>query len=87
MLVLDLSRAVPGPHAAIMLGDLGARAIKDRKSVDGDDTRRVGRKFECGLAPSSVARSTSWSRYGLLDNEHSARAEPPDRDDRIGLLT
>lgn len=28
LLVLDLSRALAGPHAAMLLGDLGARVIK-----------------------------------------------------------
>ena len=36
--VVDLSRALAGPHAAMMLGDLGARVIKV-ESPDGDDSR------------------------------------------------
>lgn len=44
VLVLDLTRALAGPHAAMMLGDLGARVIKV-ESPSGDDTRTWGPPF------------------------------------------
>jgi len=44
VLVLDLTRALAGPHAAMMLGDLGARVIKV-ESPTGDDTRTWGPPF------------------------------------------
>lgn len=44
VLVLDLTRALAGPHAAMMLGDLGARVIKV-ESPGGDDTRTWGPPF------------------------------------------
>jgi crotonobetainyl-CoA:carnitine CoA-transferase CaiB-like acyl-CoA transferase len=44
LLVLDLTRALAGPHAAMMLGDLGARVIKV-ESPGGDDTRGWGPPF------------------------------------------
>ncbi|KRC52906.1 MULTISPECIES: CaiB/BaiF CoA transferase family protein [unclassified Nocardioides] len=44
VLVLDLTRALAGPHAAMMLGDLGARVIKV-ESPGGDDTRGWGPPF------------------------------------------
>jgi len=45
VLVLDLSRALAGPHAAMMLGDLGARVIKIEHPKGGDDTRGWGPPF------------------------------------------
>jgi crotonobetainyl-CoA:carnitine CoA-transferase CaiB-like acyl-CoA transferase len=38
-LVIDLSRALAGPHASMMLGDLGARVIKVEPPGSGDDSR------------------------------------------------
>jgi crotonobetainyl-CoA:carnitine CoA-transferase CaiB-like acyl-CoA transferase len=43
--VLDLSRALAGPHAAMLLGDLGARVIKVEQPGSGDDTRGWGPPF------------------------------------------
>ncbi|RFA23653.1 CaiB/BaiF CoA transferase family protein [Subtercola boreus] len=45
LLVVDLSRALAGPHAAMMLGDLGARVIKLETPGTGDDTRGWGPPF------------------------------------------
>ncbi|MDQ4501552.1 CoA transferase [Sinomonas sp. ASV322] len=44
-LVVDLSRALAGPHAGMMLGDLGARVIKVENPNGGDDTRGWGPPF------------------------------------------
>ncbi|MBB3664496.1 crotonobetainyl-CoA:carnitine CoA-transferase CaiB-like acyl-CoA transferase [Prauserella sediminis] len=40
--VIDLSRALAGPHAAMMLGDLGARVIKVETPNGGDESRSWG---------------------------------------------
>jgi crotonobetainyl-CoA:carnitine CoA-transferase CaiB-like acyl-CoA transferase len=45
IVVVDLSRALAGPHAAMMLGDLGARVIKIEHPDAGDDTRSWGPPF------------------------------------------
>ncbi len=45
VIVIDLSRALAGPHAAMMLGDLGARVIKVENPDGGDDTRGWGPPF------------------------------------------
>ena len=44
LIVLDLTRALAGPHAAMMLGDMGARVIKVEPPA-GDDTRSWGPPF------------------------------------------
>ncbi len=46
--VIDLTRALAGPHAAMMLGDLGARVIKVETPGTGDDTRGWGPPFVQG---------------------------------------
>ncbi|HET6740548.1 MAG TPA: CoA transferase [Kribbella sp.] len=45
VLVVDLTRALAGPHATMMLGDLGARVIKVEAPGRGDDTRGWGPPF------------------------------------------
>ena len=42
LLVVDLSRALAGPHATMMLGDLGARVIKVENPKGGDYARGWG---------------------------------------------
>jgi formyl-CoA transferase len=43
--VVDLTRALAGPHGGMMLGDLGARVIKVETPGTGDDTRGWGPPF------------------------------------------
>jgi crotonobetainyl-CoA:carnitine CoA-transferase CaiB-like acyl-CoA transferase len=54
-LVLDLTRALAGPHAGMMLGDLGARVIKVETPSGGDDSRGWGPPF---LGPEDAPIST-----------------------------
>jgi crotonobetainyl-CoA:carnitine CoA-transferase CaiB-like acyl-CoA transferase len=54
LLVLDLTRALAGPHAAMMLGDMGARVIKVEPPT-GDDTRSWGPPF---VGPEDDRQST-----------------------------
>ncbi len=45
VLVVDLTRALAGPHAAMMLGDLGARVVKVERPGGGDESRGWGPPF------------------------------------------
>jgi crotonobetainyl-CoA:carnitine CoA-transferase CaiB-like acyl-CoA transferase len=48
LVVVDLTRALAGPQAAMMLGDLGARVIKVETPNGGDDSRGWGPPFVAG---------------------------------------
>lgn len=58
ILVLDLSRALAGPHAAMMLGDVGARVIKIENPERGDDSRGWGPPFVSPADPAAAQEST-----------------------------
>ena len=45
IVVLDLTRALAGPHATMLLGDLGARVIKIEQPGTGDESRHWGPPF------------------------------------------
>jgi len=45
VVVADLTRALAGPHAAMLLGDLGARVIKLEQPGTGDESRHWGPPF------------------------------------------
>ncbi|WP_168708252.1 MULTISPECIES: CoA transferase [unclassified Rhodococcus (in: high G+C Gram-positive bacteria)] len=72
--VIDLSRALAGPHATMMLGDLGARVVKVESPGSGDDTRGWGPPF---VAPKdgsydsgSAADDGAESTYYLAANRN-----------------
>ena len=55
LVVLDLTRALAGPHAAMMMADLGARVIKVEAPGAGDETRSWGPPFVAGSDGVDVA--------------------------------
>src|SRR4051795_3479923 len=57
VLVVDLTRALAGPHAAMMLGDLGARVIKVENPGSGDDTPGWGPPF---VQPDGADRESTY---------------------------
>src|SRR5690348_2095256 len=84
LLVIDLTRALAGPHAAMMLGDLGARVIKV-ESPTGDDTRSWGPPF---VGPEDEREST----YFLSANRNKESLtldlkSPEDQDVLAELVT
>jgi len=73
LLVVDLTRALAGPHAAMMLGDLGARVIKVENPGGGDDTRGWGPPFvwpEGGGAGEQAPAGDRESTYFLSTNRN-----------------
>jgi crotonobetainyl-CoA:carnitine CoA-transferase CaiB-like acyl-CoA transferase len=66
-LVVDLSRALAGPHATMMLGDLGARVVKVEVPGSGDDTRGWGPPF---VQPTGDGSHPTESTYFLSANRN-----------------
>ncbi len=67
VLVVDLSRALAGPHAAMMLGDLGARVIKVETPGGGDDSRGWGPPF---VGPGGQVQDSGESTYFMSCNRN-----------------
>ncbi|MET0899210.1 MAG: CoA transferase [Mycobacterium sp.] len=57
LVVVDLTRALAGPHAAMMLGDLGAEVVKVENPLGGDDTRGWGPPF---VEPAAGERESTY---------------------------
>ncbi len=67
VLVVDLTRALAGPHATMMMGDLGARVVKVEAPGTGDDTRGWGPPF---VDPPDGTEGGRESTYFLAANRN-----------------
>ena len=81
LLVVDLTRALAGPHATMMLGDLGARVVKVEAPGAGDDTRSWGPPF---VQPEGAARESTYF-LSVNRNKESVALDLKDPDDRAVL--
>ena len=81
VLVVDLTRALAGPHATMMLGDLGARIVKVESPAHGDDTRGWGPPF---VGPDDDKQSTYF--LSANRNKESVALDLKDEADRDVLL-
>jgi crotonobetainyl-CoA:carnitine CoA-transferase CaiB-like acyl-CoA transferase len=85
IVVVDLSRALAGPHATQMLGDLGARVIKVEAPGHGDDTRGWGPPFVGEPRQSTYFLSTNRNKESIaLDLKDDS--EGGDRDVLLKLV-
>ncbi len=55
VVVIDLTRALAGPHATMLLADLGARVIKVEQPEKGDESRQWGPPFAAPVAAAAGA--------------------------------
>ena len=76
LLVVDLSRALAGPYATLLLGDLGARVIKV-EHPRGDESRAYGPPF---VGPEGSQESTYF--LSANRNKESLVLDLKDEDDR-----
>jgi crotonobetainyl-CoA:carnitine CoA-transferase CaiB-like acyl-CoA transferase len=79
VLVVDLTRALAGPHATMLLGDLGARVIKV-ESRAGDDSRTWGPPFV-----EAAGRRESTYFMSANRNKESVALDLKDPEDRALL--
>jgi crotonobetainyl-CoA:carnitine CoA-transferase CaiB-like acyl-CoA transferase len=82
-LVVDLTRALAGPHATMMLGDLGARVVKVEAPGSGDDTRGWGPPF---VTPEGGAATESTYFLSANRNKESITLDLKAEADRDLLL-
>jgi len=82
LLVVDLTRALAGPQAAMMLGDMGARVIKV-ESASGDDTRAWGPPW-AGEADGEGRRDSTYF-FSANRNKESIVLDLKDSDDAAVL--
>ncbi|MGL4746087.1 MAG: CaiB/BaiF CoA transferase family protein [Dermatophilaceae bacterium] len=80
VVVLDLTRALAGPHAAMMLGDMGARVIKVERPA-GDESRGWGPPF---VGPDDDPVSTYY--LSCNRNKESVILDLTSDDDRATLI-
>ncbi|WP_310962554.1 CaiB/BaiF CoA transferase family protein [Nocardioides terrisoli] len=78
--VVDLTRALAGPQAGMMLGDMGARVIKVETPYGGDDTRGWGPPF---LGEGDARESTYFMSCNR--NKESITLDLKDPDDKALL--
>jgi crotonobetainyl-CoA:carnitine CoA-transferase CaiB-like acyl-CoA transferase len=86
LLVVDLSRALAGPQATMMLGDLGARVIKIENPKSGDDTRGWGPPFVQPDEDTDSSRTESTYFLSANRNKESVALDLKDDGDREVLL-
>jgi formyl-CoA transferase len=86
LLVVDLSRALAGPQATMMLGDLGARVIKVENPKGGDDTRGWGPPFVQPDGDEDTSRTESTYFLSANRNKESVTLDLKDDGDRGVLL-
>jgi formyl-CoA transferase len=86
LLVVDLSRALAGPQATMMLGDLGARVIKVENPKGGDDTRGWGPPFVQPDGDADSSRTESTYFLSANRNKESLALDLKDDGDREVLL-
>jgi crotonobetainyl-CoA:carnitine CoA-transferase CaiB-like acyl-CoA transferase len=70
VVVIDLTRALAGPHATMLLADLGARVIKIEQPGTGDESRHWGPPFAAPEPTAAAAGAAPVGTYFLSCNRN-----------------
>jgi crotonobetainyl-CoA:carnitine CoA-transferase CaiB-like acyl-CoA transferase len=70
VVVIDLTRALAGPHATMLLADLGARVIKVEQPGKGDESRQWGPPFADPVPAAAGADADPIGTYYLSCNRN-----------------